>query len=108
MVAKKTYDGIMVVLADQVALREGDFKFLLDQFNSRQIVAAEYGQHLGVPAIFPASYFNRLLDLKGDQGARKLIQENKQQVMSVPMAMAEIDIDTRLDLMKYQEAAYVL
>ena len=107
IVENRTYDGIMVVLTDQVALREEDYKYLLDQFNGQQIVAAEYSQHLGVPAIFPASFFDRLLDLKGDQGARKLIQENQDQVVSVRLPMAEIDIDTRLDLKSYHKMGYI-
>jgi molybdenum cofactor cytidylyltransferase len=54
----------------------------------------------GVPAIFPRSVFSDLVALRGDVGARVLLQRNPDRVVRVPMASAAIDLDTPEDLLK--------
>jgi molybdenum cofactor cytidylyltransferase len=54
----------------------------------------------GVPAIFPRSVFSDLASLRGDVGARVLLQRNPDRVVRVPMASAAIDIDTPEDLLE--------
>jgi len=63
-------------------------------------VAARYGMTTGVPAVFPRSVFSDLGALRGDMGARALLQRNPDRVVRVPMASAAIDIDTPEDLLK--------
>ena len=57
---KDEYDGILIALADQVAVRTEDFHRLIRQFDSQTIVAAFYKNRHAVPAIFPAFYFDQL------------------------------------------------
>ena len=52
-----------------------------------------------MPAIFPRSVFADLVQLRGDLGARALIQRNPDRLVRVPMARAAIDIDTPEDLL---------
>ncbi|HCY98174.1 MAG TPA: nucleotidyltransferase family protein, partial [Polaribacter sp.] len=41
---------------------------------------SNYGHKLGVPAIFPKSYFSTLQELSGDFGAKNLLNKNKEVV----------------------------
>ena len=45
-------------------------------------------------------YFNELLDLKGQEGAKKLIKKYLEDTVSVPFVKGYIDIDTEEDYNK--------
>ena len=62
--------------------------------NNYGIVACEYKNILGVPALFDVKYFTELENLKGNEGAKKLISNYPNDVMPVPFALGAIDIDT--------------
>jgi len=44
------------------------------------IIASNYGHKLGVPAIFPKSYFSTLQELSGDFVAKNLLNKIKEVV----------------------------
>ena len=92
-------------LADQVAIGPEQIRLLLGQVrdNPDKIIAANYTDHLGVPAIFPRSYFAELASLRGDKGARAMLQQYRRDLVSVDLPQAAIDIDTREDLQKWQQ-----
>lgn len=61
------------------------------------IVASEYADTLGVPALFSHALFPVLMTLQADRGARFVIQNHVQAVIRVPFPLGEIDIDTPSD-----------
>jgi molybdenum cofactor cytidylyltransferase len=63
-------------------------------------VASQYGDRAGTPALFHRSLFPRLMELKGDTGARKLIAELGNQVSLMPFEKGIVDIDTKEDYRK--------
>jgi CTP:molybdopterin cytidylyltransferase MocA len=93
--------GVMLLLADQACVTAEDLRRLAGAWRRQTdyVAAAVYGSTVGVPAIFPRSAFSDLLKLRGDQGARALIQRNPDRVVRVPMESAGIDIDTPEDLL---------
>jgi molybdenum cofactor cytidylyltransferase len=99
----KDYRGIMIALADQAALTSSDYSQLWQRFDGESIIAAGYKGKAGVPAIFPDRYYRQLRTLNGDQGARDIIRQHPQRVLKVNMPNAMLDIDTRNDLMQFQE-----
>jgi molybdenum cofactor cytidylyltransferase len=84
-------EAVMILLCDQPLLIE------LWQQHPSAIVASEYQQSSGVPAIFPAAFFSQLKSLQGDQGAKKLLMSMQQQVLTIHVPEASIDIDTQHD-----------
>ncbi|WP_260293675.1 nucleotidyltransferase family protein [Sedimenticola hydrogenitrophicus] len=98
---RAAYDGIMLALADQVAVGRRDYARLIDRFDGTTLVAARYADRTGVPALFPAPYFDRLRQLTGDQGARSLLKAQAEQVIAVPMPTAKTDIDTQGELLHF-------
>jgi molybdenum cofactor cytidylyltransferase len=94
--------AVLLMLVDQAAVTGEDLKRLVSAWRRQPdyIAAARYGTTTGVPAIFPRSTFPDLQSLRGDVGARVLLQRNPDRVMRVPMASAAIDIDTPEDLLK--------
>ena len=95
-------NAVLLMLADQAAVTAEDLKRLVSAWRRQPdyIVAARYGMTTGVPAVFPRSVFADLAALRGDTGARALLQRNPDRVVRVPMASAAIDIDTTEDLLK--------
>jgi CTP:molybdopterin cytidylyltransferase MocA len=60
-------------------------------------VASVYSGVRGVPALFPHSYFPRLLDLRGDSGAAKLLRDSDV-VDEVPWPAGAFDVDEPADV----------
>ncbi len=94
-------DAAMFLLVDQPFISE---KHLIEmeekwQQMTKKVVAASYAGILGVPAIFPASYFDLLQALSGDQGARKVLMKlPANDVLPYHLPEASVDIDTLEDL----------
>jgi molybdenum cofactor cytidylyltransferase len=95
--------AVLLTLVDQAAVTAEDLKRLVGAWKRQPeyIAAARYGTTTGVPAIFPRSTFTDLASLRGDVGARSLIQRNPDRLVRVPMASAAIDIDTPEDLLAW-------
>jgi len=96
-----TCTGVMIMLADQAAVTTQDLQRLVSAWKrqSGYVAAAVYSGSIGVPAIFPRSRFTELSELRGDIGARRLLQRNPDRVIRVPMESASFDIDTPEDLL---------
>jgi molybdenum cofactor cytidylyltransferase len=58
------------------------------------IVASQYGESFGVPALFSRSIFAELAGLKGGSGAKQVIKGHASEAHFVSFAMGEIDVDT--------------
>lgn len=63
----------------------------------KSIVASAYGGTVGIPAVFTNSYFNLLLQLTGDEGAKKLMRQHPGDLVTVAFTQGNIDIDTQAD-----------
>jgi CTP:molybdopterin cytidylyltransferase MocA len=94
-------NGVMVVLADQAAVTVEDLRRLVAAWRRQPdyVAAALYAGTVGVPAIFPRSRFTELGELRGDVGARRLLQRHPDRLVRVPMDSAALDIDTPEDLL---------
>jgi molybdenum cofactor cytidylyltransferase len=95
----------LVLLGDQVAVTADDLKRLVSAWKGEEsmIAASVYDQRVGVPAIFPRLNFSELAELRGDQGARMVLERNNYRLVRVPMANAAVDLDTPEDLARLTE-----
>ena len=93
-------DAALVLLGDQVAVTADDLKRLAAAWRGEEslLAASVYGGQVGVPAIFPRICFPELAELRGDQGARMILERNSYRLVRVPMSNAAIDLDTPEDL----------
>ncbi|RTL49330.1 MAG: nucleotidyltransferase family protein [Sphingobacteriales bacterium] len=73
----------------------------LQQHTQKGIVAAEYDGILGTPVLFAEHYFAKLLELKGDMGARKIIHQYRKDLATIAFPLGGIDIDTPEDYEKF-------
>ena len=66
-----------------------------------EIVACKYDGQIGIPALFKRPLFNDLLELKGDQGAKKIIIENKDRTTLIDFPAGKVDLDTIEEYRKF-------
>lgn len=93
-------EAVLVLLGDQVGITSEDLKRLAGAWRGEEglIAASVYDQQVGVPAIFPRMWFSELSALRGDRGARAVLERNSFRLVRVPMPNAAIDLDTPEDL----------
>jgi molybdenum cofactor cytidylyltransferase len=86
----------LLMLCDQPRVDSTHLAALLDAWcdEPELIIASQYHLSCGVPVVFPAVYFERLRSLTGDKGAKPLLREFEPCVVKIPLAEAELDIDT--------------
>lgn len=91
---------VFIALADQIALTQQNIIRLLDKAkrHPQYIIAAKYGDGFGAPVIFPRQYFSELAQLTGDKGAKILLMKYSQQIISLSMPEAVLDVDTPDDI----------
>ena len=92
--------GVLLALADQPRVTAEDFRRLAAAWlrQPESIVAARHGSVTGAPAILPRCLFSDLGQLRGDTGARRLIERYASRTVCVPMPSASFDVDTPEDL----------
>ena len=67
------------------------------------IVASAYANTMGVPALFDHKYFDVLMKLSGDEGAKKIMLHHQEDVAMVPFEKGVVDIDTVRDVEEFRE-----
>lgn len=89
-------------VCDQPYVTSLIFENLIKEYHKTKkgIVASAYSETLGIPVLFNKKYFKELLELNGQEGAKKLINKYKNDVASVPFEKGNIDIDTEEDYKK--------
>ena len=83
-------DAAVVLTCDQPAVTAGHLRLLMERGARGEMVASCYAGRRGVPAYFPAAYFAQLRRMKGDTGARGLLES----VTCVELEGGEVDVDT--------------
>ena len=89
----------LILLCDQPLINSRHIQTILSTWHNEptRIVASQYNNSVGVPALFPAEFFRPLQELKGDRGAKRLLMEFGESLLKVPLPEAELDIDTTGD-----------
>ena len=98
-------DAVVLVTCDQPLVEGNVIAQLIaaQQKTGKPIIASSYANTLGVPALFERSYFEALLALPDDSGAKKLIQEQADEVASIAFEDGAVDIDTPEDFERLKE-----
>jgi CTP:molybdopterin cytidylyltransferase MocA len=87
---------VLIMLCDQPLIT---IDHLLDLIaTASPIVATGYAGIAGVPAVFAPEFASELLALRGDHGARAVIEAHRDVTRVVPFEDAAVDIDTTDDL----------
>jgi len=96
---KPYIDSVIFMVCDQphVSLSILNELIRTQQRTTKQILTCNYGDSIGPPALFHKKYFKELMKLSGDSGARKIIEQNINDVATILFPEGKIDIDTKED-----------
>jgi molybdenum cofactor cytidylyltransferase len=89
---------ILIMLCDQPLITIEQLLALIA--TDSPIVATGYAGIAGVPAVFAPEFRSELLALRGDRGARAVIEAHRDVTRVVPFEDAAVDIDNADDLRK--------
>ncbi len=89
--------GVIILQCDQPYL-SASYLVEFAEYISDKILISDYGLASGPPSYFPAEYFDALIKLDGEKGAKAIIKEHMGKVTKVPFPEGSIDIDTEEDL----------
>jgi molybdenum cofactor cytidylyltransferase len=97
---------VFILLADQPAIETSYLEAMYNLFQRKKqlIIASNYGNKLGAPVIIPKKHFSSLLLIEGDKGAQEFINDNNSEVIWPKQKTDLFDIDTKEDLLIYQNS----
>ena len=97
-------DAVVFAVCDQPHLTAGVFNALVraHEVLGKGMIASSYDDVMGVPALFSRRYFEALLSLTGDDGARSLFNSCPEDLACSAFPKGGTDIDTAADYARLQ------
>jgi molybdenum cofactor cytidylyltransferase len=103
--SRQSVDSLLFCVCDQPLLTASHLDALISIFEQERCLAASfYAGRPAVPALFPASYFKQLSQLKGDVGAGEILRQAPQLAL-VAWPEGEQDVDAPEDVARLARAA---
>jgi len=96
-------DSVMILVSDQPFITRSLLLQMIQtqETSDKGIVAALYNGIKGTPVLFNKKYFHHLQELKGDKGAKSILQLVPDDIATVDFAEGEMDIDTPEDYERF-------
>lgn len=91
------FDNVLLMLADQPLIDAHFLNQMIEthKLNPKKIICTSYqNERLGVPAIFNKIYFDDLMQLNNDKGAKELLKTYTIDVIAINGGVVIRDIDT--------------
>lgn len=92
--------GCLIALADQPFVAAKHLNLFAEKFfnSDNLVIAAEYDETVGVPALFARAVLGDFGELSGDKGAKTVIEKHRPTLQTIRLPEAAFDIDTPSDL----------
>ncbi|RYG41022.1 MAG: nucleotidyltransferase family protein [Chitinophagaceae bacterium] len=92
-------ENVIITVSDQPFIAPAIFEKLLDSHKStgKNLIASQYAHTIGTPALFNKKYFDELMLLEGDSGAKHILTQYVDDRSTIPFELGHIDIDTDTD-----------
>jgi molybdenum cofactor cytidylyltransferase len=110
--ASSQIEAAIVMLCDQPFVQSNVINSLVETYRARRappLVASEYEaggeKSLGVPALFSRALFPELAQLRGAEGAQRIIKRHRAAAALIAVPEAAFDVDTPDDYRALQEKA---
>ena len=91
--------AVIIAVCDQPFVTSMHLKTLIQKYRAtkKAIVASAYAHTVGVPAVFDQSLFQELLAIEDGQGAKKILLDQAESVLSIDFPDGAVDLDTPED-----------
>ena len=103
LIESSQVEQVILMLCDQPHVSQELLNQLIHKkkTSGKGIVACSYADTVGVPALFDQCYFSELLELKGSEGAKKVILSHLEDVFLIDFPLGAVDLDTEEDVKKF-------
>ena len=100
-----SWTAVIIALADMPMIESATYRLVANALGQGRIVTPVYLGQRGHPVGFDQCYFHRLKSLRGDLGARKLIDANRASVVALKVNDSGVllDVDTPDQLVSIQQ-----
>lgn len=92
--------SVLILVCDQYKLNSETINNLLQ--NSKEhpgkIIASSYTGTIGIPALFPSTFFELIKQIPDNKGCKEIIHSNMNDVIAVAFPGGELDIDEEGDI----------
>ncbi|MBV8380062.1 MAG: nucleotidyltransferase family protein [Paucibacter sp.] len=96
-------DGWLILPGDMPLVQPDSIQAVAKALEQYPIAYAQYRGRRGHPVGFSAEFYSELLELSGDEGARRLVARYPAQAVEVEDAGVLVDVDTTEDLARLRE-----
>jgi molybdenum cofactor cytidylyltransferase len=98
------WDALLLTLVDQPLVTRAHLVEMKQKFLEArpEVIAAVYGETIGVPAIFAGSFLGKLAELRGDRGARSVVGARGVDLVRFPLEDAGFDVDRPEDMARLE------
>ena len=102
LISNPALNGCIFSVCDQPFITAGLLQNLQKkhQQSSKGIIAAAYAGTAGTPVLLDKKYFDELMHLENDEGAKKILHKYNHDLATIPFEGGEVDIDTKEDYKK--------
>ena len=91
-------DAVVIALGDQPLISAATINQLVERYQHHHaIIACEYSGTIGVPALFSRCLFQELINLEGAAGAKQVLKQHADSVLTIQVPEAAVDLDTPAD-----------
>jgi molybdenum cofactor cytidylyltransferase len=92
-------ESVILAVSDQPHVTAELFRTMVANMDESKkgIVACSYAGTLGTPVLFKKEYFNQLILLNGQEGAKNIVKANLSDVRELEFENGRVDIDTKQD-----------
>ena len=89
-------DEVILMVCDQPFVAADLLNTLMEKQKETgtPIIASQYGDTIGTPALFHKQFFPELMELQGDTGAKRIMMQHNDLLATIPFPQGRIDIDT--------------
>ena len=100
--SENNFDAVLIMLCDQPLITTKILQKIVETHiqTRKPIVACQYENTFGVPALFAREFFPELMKLHADEGAKNIIKKYLAETEFVNSPEAGLDIDTAEDYRK--------
>jgi molybdenum cofactor cytidylyltransferase len=97
---KPETDAILLTMSDQPMVDAKHLKKLEHAYDPTRgmIIASAYSKTFGVPVLIDSFYFDKLKELKGDEGGKEILANYIKNIVEIPFIEGKMDIDEQKDL----------
>jgi molybdenum cofactor cytidylyltransferase len=99
---REFFPSVMILLGDQPLIDADMINLLIHRFRSsdRQICLPVYQGRRGHPVIFSQQFYNAIMSVEGDIGARDILSKNPDSILAVDIQNSHffLDVDTPADV----------